>query len=127
MRACAVCLSMPTNRPTQPVPAQMWQGGPSPGADVAGVGPVPEQMWPGCSQAMDPIHQTVLAHLLHSTSGSVQPQQEWWWSRPAGPVPEQMWQGWAQSRCRCGRGGPSPGADVGGVGAIPEQMWQGHA
>jgi hypothetical protein len=25
----------------------------------------------------------------------------------------QMWQGWDQSRCRCGRGEPSPGADVG--------------
>ncbi len=24
-----------------------------------------------------------------------------------GPVPVQMWQGWAQSRCRCGRGGPT--------------------
>ena len=30
----------------------------------------------------------------------------------AGPVPAQMWQGRAQSRRRCGRGGPSPGADV---------------
>jgi hypothetical protein len=27
----------------------------------------------------------------------------------------QMWQAWAQSRCRCGRRGPSPGADVAGV------------
>ncbi len=31
------------------------------------------------------------------------------------PVPVQMWQGRAQSRCRCGRGEPSPGADVAGV------------
>jgi hypothetical protein len=30
------------------------------------------------------------------------------------PVPAQMWQGRAQSRRRCGRGEPSPGADVGG-------------
>ena len=26
--------------------------------------------------------------------------------------PQQMWPGWAQSRCRCGRCGPSPGADA---------------
>ncbi len=34
-----------------------------------------------------------------------------------------MWEGWAQSRRRCGRGGPSPGADVGGVGPVPAPMW----
>ncbi len=28
-------------------------------------------------------------------------------------VQVQMWQGCVQSRCRCGRGEPSPGADVG--------------
>jgi hypothetical protein len=35
-----------------------------------------------------------------------------------------MWQGWAQSRCRCGRVGPSPGADV----ARPTRrtVWQDH-
>ena len=42
-------------------------------------------------------------------------------------VPVQMWEGWAQSRCRCGRGGPSPGAHVGGVGPVPVQMWEGWA
>ncbi len=31
----------------------------------------------------------------------------------------------AQSRCRCGRDGPCPGADVGGVGPVPVQMWEG--
>jgi hypothetical protein len=31
----------------------------------------------------------------------------------------------AQSGCRCGRGEPSPGADVGGVSPVPVQMWQG--
>jgi hypothetical protein len=31
------------------------------------------------------------------------------------------------SRRRCGRGGPSPGADVGGVGPVPAQMWAGWA
>ncbi len=35
-------------------------------------------------------------------------------------VPEQMWAGRAQSRSRCGRGEPSPGADVGG--ASPRRM-----
>ncbi len=30
----------------------------------------------------------------------------------------------AQSRRRCGRGGPSPGADVGGVGPVPAEMWR---
>jgi hypothetical protein len=40
-------------------------------------------------------------------------------------TPAQMWQAWAQSRCRCGRGEPSPGADVGWVSLVPAQMWQG--
>jgi hypothetical protein len=31
----------------------------------------------------------------------------------------------AMSRCRCGRGEPSPGADVAGVSPVPVQMWQG--
>jgi hypothetical protein len=31
--------------------------------------------------------------------------------------------GTAQSRCRCGRGEPSLGADVGGVIPVPAQMW----
>ena len=31
--------------------------------------------------------------------------------------------GRAQSRCRCGRGEPSPRADVGGVSLVPAQMW----
>jgi hypothetical protein len=31
------------------------------------------------------------------------------------PVPVQMWQGRAQSWCGCGRGEPSPGADVAGL------------
>ena len=42
-------------------------------------------------------------------------------------VPVQMWRQWAQSRCRCGRGGPNPGADVAVVGVVPAQMWQGRA
>ena len=39
----------------------------------------------------------------------------------------QMWQGRGQSRCRCGGGEPSPGADVGGVSPVPVQMWAGRA
>ena len=46
-----------------------------------------------------------------------------------------MWQGRAQSRCRCGRGEPSPGADVAagepnpsadvaGASPVPVQMWR---
>jgi hypothetical protein len=45
----------------------------------------------------------------------------------ASPVPVQMWQGRAQSRCRCGRGEPGPGADAAGVSPVPVQMWQGRA
>ena len=45
----------------------------------------------------------------------------------ASPVPARMWQGCAQSRCRCGRDAPSPGADVAGVNPVPVQMWQGCA
>ena len=33
--------------------------------------------------------------------------------------------GRAQSRCRCGRREPSPGADVAWVGPVPVQMWAG--
>ena len=33
----------------------------------------------------------------------------------------------AQSRCRCGTGGPSPGADVATVSRVPVQMWRGRA
>jgi hypothetical protein len=29
-----------------------------------------------------------------------------------------------QSQRRCGRGGPSPGADVAGVSPVPVQMWE---
>jgi hypothetical protein len=42
-------------------------------------------------------------------------------------VPVQMGQGSAQSRGRWGRGGPSPGADVAGVGPVSGQMGQGWA
>ena len=43
----------------------------------------------------------------------------------ASPVPAQTWQGAAQSRRRCGRGQPSPGADVAGVSpaAVPVRIW----
>ena len=43
----------------------------------------------------------------------------------ASPVPVQMWAGRAQSRCRCGRGEPGPGADVAGASPVLVQMWQG--
>jgi hypothetical protein len=33
-----------------------------------------------------------------------------------------VWQGCAQSRCRCGRGEPSPGADVAATSPVPVQM-----
>jgi hypothetical protein len=32
----------------------------------------------------------------------------------------------SQSCCSCGRGEPSPGTDVAGVGPVPEQMWPGE-
>ena len=34
--------------------------------------------------------------------------------------------GRAESWCRCGRGGPSPGADVAELGPVPVQMWHGQ-
>jgi hypothetical protein len=54
------------------------------------------------------------------------------------PVPVQMWAGRAQSRRRCGKGEPSPGADVvgmspcpgadvGRVSPVPVQMWHRYA
>ena len=42
-------------------------------------------------------------------------------------VPAQMCQGWAESRRRCARGGPSPGADVPGASRVLAQMWQARA
>ena len=42
--------------------------------------------------------------------------------RGVSPAPVQLWQRWAQSRCKCGSAGPSPGADVRAVGAVPVQM-----
>ena len=48
------------------------------------------------------------------------------------PVAVQMWQEYAQSRCRCDRGEPIPGADVGkpstgadvaGVSPVAVEMW----
>jgi hypothetical protein len=38
------------------------------------------------------------------------------------PVPVQMWQRCVRSRRRCGRGEPSPSADVGGVRLVPAQI-----
>ena len=65
----------------------MWQGRaqsrcsePSPGADVAGVGPVPVQMWAGTG----PVPVQMWA------GASPVPVQMW---AGASPVPEQMWAG----------------------------------
>ena len=57
----------------------------------------------------------------HTRRGAVpkersQPSQDFLGLVRLGAVPVQMWRGWAQSRCRCGGGEPSPGADVAGVG-----------
>jgi hypothetical protein len=38
-----------------------------------------------------------------------------------------MWQGRAHSQRRCGRGEPSPSADVAGASPLPVQMWHGRA
>jgi hypothetical protein len=35
------------------------------------------------------------------------------------------WLNMAQSRCRCDRDEPSPGADVAGMSPVPVRMWQG--
>ena len=37
-------------------------------------------------------------------------------------VAVQIWQRWARSRCRSGRGGLGPGADVAAAGPVPVQM-----
>jgi hypothetical protein len=91
-------------RPTQSR-RRCGRGGPSPGADVGGVGPVPMQMWQGWAQSW-----------CRCGRGEPSPGAD---VGGVGPVLMQMWQGWAQSWCRCGRGGPSPGADVGGVSPVP--------
>ena len=38
-----------------------------------------------------------------------------------------MWEALAESRRRCGRVEPGPGADVAGASPVPVQMWQGRA
>ena len=47
-----------------------------------------------------------------------------WWRRAQSSHSAQSWQGRAQSWSRCGRGQPSPGADVAAVSPVPVQMWQ---
>ena len=54
----------------------------------------------------------------HPRSTRAAPSQE-----SARPVA--MWQRSAQSRCRCGRGEPSAGAEVGGVSRVPGADWGG--
>ena len=43
--------------------------------------------------------------------------------KPSRPYPPKRAER-AQSRCRCGSGEPSPGADVAAVSPVPVQMWQ---
>jgi hypothetical protein len=75
---------------------------PSPGTDVAGRAPVPVQMLEG--RAPVPVQMWPRCRPVSA--------QMW---QGASTVPVQMLEGRAQSRCRCGRDEPSPGADVGGV------------
>jgi hypothetical protein len=85
--------------------AHVAWGGPSPGADVAGVGPVPVQMGldrPGPRADAGVFRMNRLRQSPHRR-GRSEPQ----------------------SRRRCGGGAPSPGADVAGVRPVPVQMWQG--
>jgi hypothetical protein len=43
-------------------------------------------------------------------------------SSPVSPAPVQTWRKWALSRRRCGRGEPSPGADMAGTSPVLVQM-----
>ena len=92
------------------VPARMWacavpestcrRGEPSP---CRSGDPSPVLIWAGAAPRPD-------ADVERLAQGN---------HRRLGPVPVQMWAGWAQSRCRCGRVGLSPGADVGGPRELP--------
>jgi hypothetical protein len=49
-----------------PVPVQMWQGEPSPGANVGGVSPVPEQMWRQTGGVFRAHHRRALRRDRHA-------------------------------------------------------------
>ena len=70
-----------------------------------------------------PVRHTIPRRLCHPAVCPCGASQGW----PVGAVPVQMWQRCAQSRCICGSGEPSPGADVAAVRAVPVQMWQRRA
>jgi hypothetical protein len=81
--------------PRAPAAVQRWQRGePSPGADVAGVGPVPVLMWQRASPV--PVWQGWAQSPLVQIRqrASLFPVQTW---EGVSPVPVQMWRGWAQS------------------------------
>ncbi len=86
------------------------------------------------------LQQIVLQHVAILQQGRPSPPHSLRWREPkranpdevphhgcrgASPVLVQMWKGRAQSRCRCGRGGPSPADNVAGVRRVPVQRWQG--
>jgi hypothetical protein len=121
---CASARARPLPRRTQRRslqargPGAVWQGRaqsrcrcgrgePSPGADVAGVSPVPVPMWRG---------QKAAQYL-----GRCRPPQPPPRTRGMPKCPAAR----AKLPCRCGRRGPTPGADVAGASPVPVQMWQG--
>jgi hypothetical protein len=71
--------------------------------------------------------------LLDGLSAACSAEHARWLCHPvpqSGPVPSPMAVkrsliniSCSKSRRRCGRGGPSPGADVAGVGQAPAQIW----
>ena len=116
-----------------PVPVQMWQRRVSPGADVAGDGrrslgrtangrkarlgsrrrskarrtPSAARRGPSIAALVKPPQQMRTMGALDTPSRS--------WRRPKSISVGSYCMGRAQSRCRCGRGEPSPGADVAGA------------
>ena len=97
-----------------PVPAQMW---PSPGADV-------DQSRRRCGASRTGggrragVRRFASVRYPALECGSAEHA-----TYQVRPLPAQTWPGRVQSRRRCGRGEPSPGADVAGVSPVPAQMW----
>ncbi len=76
-----------------------------------------------CRTALQPKLRLELLPPASHPPASQGPRSTQW----LGAVPVQRWQGRAQSRCRGGRGEPSPGAEVAAVSPVPVQSWQGRA
>jgi hypothetical protein len=104
-----------------PVPAQMWEGKPSPSADVEGASPVPAQMWEGRAHlgCSDQPEEVMLVGVSPRHGARQKLEQLQTQSTPgadvAGGEPQ------SQRKMR-ERGQPRPGANAAGVSPVLVRM-----